>query len=133
MTDYILFYAQGPHHWEINNNQYRLSKHNMNIYSDDAYYFITTDKGPGKRISVSTTINQPSNTLINTYHKFDFYEFEDVNLFANGQQWMGEDFSFQETQNFNFVFNDLDPDEEVSIRVRGVAVSSSDTDMLGSC
>ncbi|MGB5323558.1 type IX secretion system sortase PorU, partial [Lutimonas sp.] len=128
-TDYILFYAQGPHHWEINNTQFKLSKHNMNIYSDYAYYFITTDKGPGKRISSSTPLDQSANNQINTYHKFDFHEMEQVNLFANGQQWLGEDFSFQETQNFSFDFNDLDRDEEVSIRVRGVAVSSSDTEM----
>ena len=127
--DYILFYAQGPHHWEIDNTQYKLSKHNINIYSDYAYYFITTDKGPGKRISTSTPLDQSANNQINTYHKFDFHEIEDVNLFANGQQWMGEDFSFQETRNFSFDFNDLDRDEEVSIRVRGVAMSSSDTQM----
>ena len=127
--DYILFYAQGPHHWEIDNTQYKLSKHNINIYSEYAYYFITTDKGPGKRISTSTPLDQSANNQINTYHKFDFHEIEDVNLFANGQQWMGEDFSFQETRNFSFDFNDLDRDEEVSIRFRGVAMSSSDTQM----
>ena len=127
--DYILFYAQGPHHWEINNNQYKLSKHTTNIYSDYAYYFITTDKGIGKRISTSSPIDQPANNLINTYHRFDFHEIENVNLFANGQQWLGEDFSFQETQNFSFDFNDLDPSEAVSFRIRGVAFSSSDTQM----
>ena len=127
--DYILFYAQGPDHWEINNNQFKLSKHNTNIYSDYAYYFITTDKGVGKRISTSSPIDQSCNNLINTYHRFDFHEMENVNLFANGQQWLGEDFSFQETQNFSFDFNDLDHSEAGSLSVRGVAISSSDTQM----
>jgi hypothetical protein len=127
--DYILFYAQGPHHWEINSNQYKLSKHTTNIYSDYAYYFITTDKGLGKRISTSNSISEVADSEISTYHRFDFHEIEKVNLFANGQQWLGEDFSFQETQNFRFNFNDLDRSEEVSIKVRGVAFSSSDTQM----
>ncbi len=127
--DYILFYAQGPDHWEINKDEYILSKHLTNIYSDYAYYFITTDQGFGKRVSTSTAINQPVIDQINTYHRFDFHEFENVNLFANGQQWMGEDFSSQDTQNFNFDFNDLESNEEINIRLRGVAISSSDTKM----
>ena len=58
--DFILFYAQGPHHWEINDSQFRLSKHNTNIYSDYAYYFITADNGVGKRInSLSNPTQDP--------------------------------------------------------------------------
>ena len=67
--------------------------------------------------------------LIDTYHRFDFHELENVNLFANGQQWLGEDFSFQETQNFFFDFNDLNQTEVGSLSVRGVAISSSNTQM----
>ena len=105
--DYILFYGQGPDHWDINRQQFLLSTHTTNIYSDHAYYFITVDKGQGKRINISNPIDQTPSRQINTYHKFDFHEIEDVNLFANGQQWLGEDFSFQETQNFSFDFNRL--------------------------
>ncbi|MCP4882618.1 MAG: type IX secretion system sortase PorU [Flavobacteriales bacterium] len=128
-SDYILFYAQGPHHWNINQDQFKFSKHTTNIYSDFAYYFITADNGPGKRVTTSSPINEPANSQINSYHKFDFHERENVNLFANGQQWLGEDFSSAESQNFIFDFKDLDASEDVSIRVRGVAFSSSDTKM----
>ena len=128
-SDFILFYAQGPHHWNIDLDQFKRSKHTTNLYSDYAYYFITTDQGQGKRVSTLGPINQAANSQINTYHKFDFHEREDVNLFANGQQWLGEDFSLYDTQNFIFDYNDLDSNDEVSIRVRAVAFSSSDTQM----
>ncbi len=127
--DYILFYGQGPDHWEINKTQYSLSKHITNIYSDYAYYFITTDQGIGKRISISSPINQEADNQITTFHEFVFHEEENVNLLANGQQWLGEDFSFEDIQGFNFQLTDLKLDEPVVIKARGVAVSSSNTQM----
>jgi len=57
--DYILFYGQGPDHWNINSTQYDLSRHNKNLYSDFAYYFISTDQGNGKRITPINSITQP--------------------------------------------------------------------------
>ena len=62
--DYALFYAQGPHGYNIyksagnsnGNGNRRIetrtekSKNFINIYDDFAYYFINFDLGPGKRI-----------------------------------------------------------------------------------
>ena len=103
-NDYILFYAQGPHHWDVESSQPELSRHRTNIYSDFAYYFITTDNGPGKRVLAYNEPMQPAVRQISTYHDFLLHELENVNLFANGQQWLGEDFSFEERQNFRFDF-----------------------------
>lgn len=127
--DFILFYAQGPHHWMINSAQPDLTKHQTNIYSDFSYYFITTDNGSGKRIQTKNTVDQPAGVQINTYQDFLLHEFENLNLFANGQQWLGEDFSFEDNQTFNFNFPDLDPSQSLTIRARGVAISSNNTQM----
>ena len=127
--DYILFYGQGPDHWEINRTEFELSKHNKNIYSDHAFYFLTADQGIGKRITTRTPIVQSADIQLNNFHDFMFHEFESVNLFANGQQWLGEDFSFDESQNFSFDFVDLDANEPVKINARAVALSSSNTQM----
>jgi hypothetical protein len=128
-NDYILFYAQGPHHWEVNTSQPELSRHRTNIYSDYAYYFITTDKGPGKRVQAYEEPLQPANIQISTFHDFLLHEMENVNLFANGQQWLGEDFSFEERQSFSFDFTDLDPSQSLTVRARAVAISANDTQM----
>jgi len=127
--DYILFYGQGPDNWKIDREQYGLSRHSTNIYSDEAYYFITTDQGQGKRVNTAAVIDQNTDQLITAYQSFSFHELETTNLFANGQQWLGEDFSFEETQQFNFPLTDLRLSDPVVIRARGVAVSSSNTQM----
>ena len=128
-NDFILFYAKGPDSWKINTSDFSLTKHQNNIYSDKAYYFITIDNGTGKRISASDQITLPSNQQINNYQDFLVHEIEKVNLFANGQQWLGEDFSFNENQTFRFNFNDIDNSEDITLRIRGVAISFTNTQM----
>jgi len=48
-TDYFLFYAQGPHPW-IRDTLTGLWRHQTNLYSDTAYYYLTIG-GNGRRIS----------------------------------------------------------------------------------
>jgi len=127
--DFVLFYAQGPNHWNINSDQIDLTNHETNIYSDFAYYFITTNGGPGKRVQNKPRLDQPNDIVINTFQDFLLHEFETRNLFANGQQWMGEDFSFEESQRFNFIFSNLEPSQPVTVRARGAAISSNNTEM----
>ena len=127
--DYVLFYAKGPHSWKYNNINLELSRHHINIYSDKSYYFITTDQGLGKRITNENQIDLPANSIITNFHDFLFYEKEDTSLFANGQQWIGEDFSFNETQSFHFNFNDIDNTQDLFVRVRGVTISSTSSFM----
>ena len=127
--DYILFYGQGPDHWVIDTQQPEMSRHQTNIYSDYSYYFITADKGTGKRIGTAPQIDRDPDRKITSFQNYYFHELENVNLFANGQQWLGEDFSFQETQDFNLPLSDLVTNAPLIIRARGVAISSSNTRM----
>ena len=48
-----------------------------------------------------------------------FFEEEEKNLFANGQQWFGHELSFNNTTTVNFNFENLDTSQDVFIRVRG--------------
>ena len=62
-NDYALFYAQGPHGYNLYNvnngsgykrNETRLthiSDNSVNIYENFSYYFINFDKGEGKRVT----------------------------------------------------------------------------------
>jgi hypothetical protein len=85
-ADYILFYAPGPHSWSYlpATNQY---KHQYNLYSDTAYYFLTIGN-QGQRIPVSTNI-LPATTTVNTFDYHAFYEQDSVNLLSSGKQWWG--------------------------------------------
>jgi len=128
-NDFILFYAKGPHSWKKNPLVFNLTKHQTNIYSDKSYYFITVDNGIGKRIGPANIISQPTDEVIINFQDYLFHEIEKTNLFANGQQWVGEDFSFNENQTFQFNFENIDNTEELTLRVRGVAVSFTPTQM----
>lgn len=124
-NDYILFYGKGPHGWNVVPSQPDQSRHINNIYSDKAYYFLTVDNGTGKRISNANTISASAAQTITTFNDYDVVENDKTNLFANGQQWFGEDLSFENTTTKIFQFENLDVSQPISVRVRGVAISST--------
>ncbi len=128
-NDYILFYAKGPEAWKIDPLNISQSRHQNNIYSDLAYYFINVDLGMGKRITTAEEISKNADIEINTFHDFLVHEIDKTNLFANGQQWMGEDLSYNNSKNFHFSFKNPVQDQDLFIRVRGVAVSSTSSVM----
>ncbi|MGA9271519.1 MAG: type IX secretion system sortase PorU [Lutimonas sp.] len=131
-SDYILFYGQGPENWTVDSSDFFETRHETNLYSDHAYYFITADLGQGKRITNLTPVDESATVVLNSYHDFALHEIDQINLFSNGQQWLGEDFSFQDAQNFSFEFTGLDTSQELSIRLRGAAISFSNTSMTAS-
>ncbi|MFY0604934.1 MAG: type IX secretion system sortase PorU [Flavobacteriaceae bacterium] len=127
-NDFILFYAKGPHDWIVNPASNSVS-HRQNIYSDKSYYFIKVDAVDGKRISNATPVTGTSVLQIDTFDDYVFYEKEDVNLFAVGRQWFGEDFSVESDRTFVIPFPNAVPNENITIKVRGVAISSLTSSM----
>ncbi|AXY76108.1 hypothetical protein D3H65_19890 [Paraflavitalea soli] len=89
-ADYLLFYAEGPHHWTSDPANRRFS-HQKNVYSEQSFYYLTIG-GAGKRIPVPTTALSP-NINIATFSDRFFYELDSVNLLSSGRQWFGEDFA----------------------------------------
>jgi hypothetical protein len=127
-SDYILFYAKGPHDWVVNTATNSI-KHRQNIYSDKAYYFITVNNTDGKRIAQKTENTASPATSITVFDDYIFHEKEVKNLLAVGTQWFfGEDFNVQNTQDFKIPFPNAVANEDINVRVRGVSnsvVSSS--------
>ena len=126
--DFILFYAKGPHDWEVNTSANSI-KHRQNIYSDKAYYFITVNDSDGKRISQKTEITTSATSQISTFNDYIFQEKDQRSILAVGTQWFyEEDFNIYDTQTFKIPFKNPLPSEDINIRVRGVSnsvVSSS--------
>lgn len=89
-SDYLLFYAQGPHNW-INDPVNRRFFHHKNVYSEQSFYYLSIG-GTGKRITTPNTPLSP-NTTITTFSDRYFYELDTVNLLSSGRQWFGEDFA----------------------------------------
>jgi len=124
-NDYILFYAQGPVGWKYNNTS-NTYNHQQNIYSDRAYYFITIGNTPGKRIEDVPTINGDY-AIINTANIYTVHEVDKFNFDNFGQDFFGENFQINDTQNFSFLIPDLKIDEPVKVKVRFGSSSSNTT------
>lgn len=129
-NDFILFYAKGPHQWKnISSLNLQNINHQQNIFSDQAYYFITVDNGFGKRINNETIITDVPVSTINTFQDFIYLEKDKINLFGIGQQWFGDDFNIQNTLSYTIPFKNIDSSLDLFIRVRGVSVSSTVSNM----
>lgn len=122
--DYILFYGQGPHQWKNSTNNLENLEHQFNIFSEEAFYFITVGNSEGVRVGVNDEILEEATSQITNFEDYTFYEKDEVNLFAVGQQWFGDSFSIENTQNYSIPFNDIENLEDIIVRVRGVVESS---------
>lgn len=122
-NDYILFYAKGPHDWEVNSTTATAS-HRHNPYSDFAYYFITINEVDGKRIAQKTPISGAASAQITVFDEFTYIEKDERNLFAAGMQWFYQsDFNVENTQTFTIPFPNAAPNEPITVKVRAVSNS----------
>ncbi len=120
-SDYILFYAKGPTSWAYDTTLKQFH-HQINYYSDTAYYFITADgdpADPAKRI-LPQNITVPPTNEITGFTAYDYHELDTITPLTmevkSGREWYGEGFSAINTDlkttynhylNFNFPQADL--------------------------
>jgi hypothetical protein len=105
--DYILFYGEGPHTWKYNPTTHSFN-HVFNIYSDNAFYFLTTDLGPGKRIGTQASSTSPPTNTVDRFTDYAFHELDEYNLVNTGRVWYGEVFDVKTSYDYNLTFPDLD-------------------------
>ena len=129
--DYFLFYGQSPDQWTLKADISRFY-HHRNVYSDYTYYYITTDIGPGKRISPISSSSETPNYTVNKFTDYDFHEVDEVNLIKSGREWYGELFDFTTNYSFDFNFPNLDAGAEHYLRVKAVAKSSVSSSFFSS-
>jgi hypothetical protein len=87
--DYILFYGHGPVNWKLNTLS-GMFEHSLNLYSDAACYFITTDAGEGKKVTTAEAVSGVPNVTSTTFNDYDFHEKNKYNFLKSGRQWFGE-------------------------------------------
>lgn len=96
--DYILFYAKGP----IKNEYYSIDEkfnHINNPYSDYGYYFITESNTATRQMS-AVPLTRSYEKEFDTFNDWAIYENEWVNIGKTGRELYGEDFSYNNSQNF---------------------------------
>ncbi len=123
MTNYILFYAEGPVTWSYDTvkNSYSHHKHR---FSDYTYYYITESAG-GKRITQTTPpINTPT-VQVNSFDALDYHEENTNNLLGSGREWYGEDYKFSGSVLIPFNFPGIIGTEPVKFEAQVVGRSNS--------
>ncbi len=124
VTDYILFYAQGPVVWNYNVTQ-GAWEHRQNVYTDSSYYFISTNLGKGKRIPVLKSESVSPTNEVSTYDYRSFHEKDAVNLIKSGRLWFGEIFDITSEYVFNFDVPNLVSGSELVFKISAAARATS--------
>lgn len=123
-SDYILFYAKGPHQWEVDAST-GVFTHKTNIYRDHNYYFLSVENGAGKSVVQMPEVLAAATVQTASYDDFDFRESEVNNLVATGRQWFGEEFETGVPKSYGFSFPNMDQTEDMRVKVRALARAST--------
>lgn len=105
--DYIIFYARGPHAWVEDTTSCGEFRHIFNTYSDKAYYFLTVDRGIGRRVETIAQASGSTTNTATTFTDYQFHETDNVNLLKSGRDWYGEEFDIQTSYGFDFSFSNV--------------------------
>ncbi|HRK25687.1 MAG TPA: type IX secretion system sortase PorU [Chitinophagales bacterium] len=118
-ADYVVFYAESADKWLPLPSQGRFTfqKH---LYSTHNFYFLTFDKGAGKRISAAPQ-NTAYNTEVTAFTDYAVHQTERIQILKSGRNWLGEEFNVELSQNFNFGFPHLIPEQPLTLRTQVAA------------
>jgi hypothetical protein len=110
-NEYFLFYGWGPSSWDNIGETFR---RDLNIYSDDSYYFIriSSTEAP-KRIQQVGSTALGHTEIVGSYNYYDIYEAELKNLIGGGKRWYGDLFDTELTKSISFTTPNLVPGDSV--------------------
>jgi len=132
-NDYILFYGEGPTSWGYSFPDARY-KHQLNLYSEKTYYFLTADGGNGTPKRIASQASESSfNTTVTNFDDYKFHEAEIENLLISGREWYGEKFDVVTSYSFPFSFPNISSSVtlEISVIGRAIAPATGEFSVLG--
>jgi hypothetical protein len=120
--DQILFYAQGPVTWKYNSAM-KMWEHSTHLYADTICYFLTTDRGTGKRVSLLKNSTESETDIVNAFDFYTTYDENSFNLIKSGRQWFAQIFDVILTRSYSFDVPSLATGGEVNVRTVTAAKS----------
>jgi hypothetical protein len=114
-ADQVLFYAQGPVTWQFNKSQ-AVWEHTTHLYADTICYFLTTDRGSGKRIPVTENASAVETDNVDSYDYYTFFEENNFNLIKSGRQWFAQIFDVILNKTYTFDIPTLAFGGELKVR-----------------
>lgn len=125
---YIVFYATGPDEWKRNKSVSPLKfSATKNLYSDTSFYFLTTDLGPGKRVSSNSADGLSPNVSSNTYDYYGFHEENLFNFVKSGRNLYGEAMDLNPQLIFNWGEGDFVTGDTLAVEARLMARNGDST------
>lgn len=106
--DYLAFYGEGPGRWKLEGSQTRFV-FQRHLYDQNNYYFITRGNSAGLRIQPQVPPTGTPTHSVTTFHDFQLYENDSLNLIKSGKLWLGEEFDLKTQYQFSFSFPNIDP------------------------
>jgi hypothetical protein len=125
--DHILFYARGPAEW-YRDEARGMYLQQLHTYAWKGYYFLTDDLGESPAPDEALLSGEPATHTVTSYDFLDFHEDETYNLINSGQEWYGDIFSVNLSEDYAFFLEGRVEGEPVKIFVLAAArsgVSSS--------
>ena len=120
-SDFILFYANGPHRWEYSDSRNQFLRE-TNVYSNTSSYFV-------KIGDANRTVIESSNSLsgaeisLDYYHDHQRFEEDQQNLLAeytstlgSGQHWVGDEFGNTNLIDYSDKFDFSDAETALPVR-----------------
>ncbi|MDX1906927.1 MAG: type IX secretion system sortase PorU [Bacteroidia bacterium] len=115
-SDYLLFYAEGPHVWAFDTTAGRYV-HRYHLYSDTSFYYLTVGTTPGLRIQDAPAAGTITAAVSGT-RNFAFRETEIENVIDSGRYWLGDRFDQTTQRNYTFYVPDAQADGQIRVSLR---------------
>ena len=129
-ADCLFFYSPGTTDWklDVSSGTYR---HTINDYTSKGYFFLTDNAGITRLAEVLPEVKNPSTHSVNSADAYQLYEndLENVLPLGSGKKWYGEKFKNSSVKNIDFDLADINPSEQVKIRLSAIARSFAYSEM----
>ncbi|GAB7088324.1 type IX secretion system sortase PorU [Marinifilum fragile] len=125
--DFLLFYAKGPRNWRYDEDKSEFV-HENHLYSDHAYYFLSSDQGSAQIIPQQNSESSFTNT-VNAFNDYRVIDIDETNLLESGRLWLGQEFDVTTEFDYSFNFANIQNTSNAIVTARFAARSSSATSL----
>jgi hypothetical protein len=127
--DCVFFYSTGSVEWKYDSQSGKF-KHNLNLYSDSTYFYISSDISESIEPSLSENLSSLPDTILNSYTACGYYEKENINLIHSGRKWFSDLITDLSQKSYPFNFPDAIIGSKATVTIASAARCSNPSYLL---